>query len=106
MKTRYLVAMAVALSVSSAAFAADDAAAMFKQSNCTTCHAPDKKMVGPSLKAIALKYAGNAEAQALLEKKVRAGGGGVWGSMPMPRTAAAVSDEKIKAIVEWILSTK
>lgn len=106
MKVRYLVAMAAALCVSSAAFASDDGEALFKKNKCLTCHKLEDKSVGPNVKAIAVKYAGSADAQATLEKKARAGGGGVWGKTPMPRTPAAVSDEEIKTMVEWMLSHK
>ena len=106
MKISYLVAMAVALSVSAAAFAADDGEALFKKNKCSVCHKLEDKTVGPTLKAIAAKYADDKEAQATLEKKVRTGGVGVWGKMPMPRTPAAVSDEEIKTMVEWMLSHK
>ena len=106
MKIRYYVAMIAALSVSAAAFAAGSGEALFKQSNCIACHATDKKAVGPSLKDVALKHAGNKEAQAKLEKKVRSGGSGVFGPMPMPATPKTVSDADIKTMVTWILSLK
>lgn len=106
MKVRYLVAVAAALTFSATAFAADDGAALFKKSNCTTCHAAAKKVVGPALKDVAAKYAGNADAQAKLEAKVRKGGSGSFGSMAMPATSKNVSDESIKTIVTWILSQK
>lgn len=104
MKYRYLIAMTAALAVASAAFAADDGEALFNKSKCAACHKLDNKTVGPTLKGIAAKYAGNTEAPAALEKKVRAGGVGVWGSMPMPRTPASVTDEEIKTIVAWMLA--
>jgi cytochrome c len=106
MKTRYLIAMIAALFVSATAFAADDGEALFTKNKCSSCHKPDSKAVGPSLKDIAAKYAGNKEAQATLEKKVRTGGGGVWGSMPMPKTPAAASDADISTMVAWVLSHK
>lgn len=106
MKIRYLIAMTAALSVSATAFAADDGEALFKSSNCTACHTVAKKSVGPSLKDVAAKYKDDKEAQAKLEKKVRGGGGGSFGSMPMPATPKSVSDESIKTIVTWILGQK
>jgi cytochrome c len=106
MKTRYLITMIAALSVSASAFAADDAEALFTKNKCNSCHKPDSKAVGPTLKDIAAKYAADKEAPAKLEKKVRAGGAGAWGTMPMPRTPAAVSDADIKAMVAWVLSHK
>ena len=104
MKVRYLIAMTAALAVTSVAFAADDGEALLNKSKCASCHKLDAKTVGPSIKAIAAKYAGNKDAQATLEKKVRAGGVGNWGTMPMPRTPAAVTDDEIKTIVSWMLA--
>ena len=106
MKVRYLIAMTAALSVSATAFAADDGEALFKKSSCVSCHTLDKKSVGPALKDISAKYAGDKTAQAKLETKVRNGGSGSFGSMPMPPTAKSVSDENIKSMVAWVLSLK
>jgi len=105
MSTRYLVMLAIGLVVAGNALAGDGEA-LAKKSNCTTCHALDKKMVGPAFKDVAAKYKDNKDAQATLEKKVRNGGGGVWGKIPMPKTAASVGDEDIKSIVQWVLSVK
>jgi cytochrome c len=106
MKSRYLLAMIAALSVSATAFAADDGEALFTKNKCITCHKPDAKAVGPSLKAIAAKYAGNKDAQAMLEKKVRTGGAGSWGAIAMPKTPATASDGDISTMVTWVLSHK
>jgi cytochrome c len=106
MKTRLLIAMIAAMSVPAAALAADEGEAMFNKNKCSSCHKLDSKAVGPALKDIAAKYAGDKEAAAKLEKKVRAGGAGAWGTMPMPRTPASVSDGEIKAMVGWVLSHK
>ena len=106
MKVHYLIALSAALSVSTAALAADNGEALFKKHNCTVCHSVDKRVVGPAFKSVAEKYRGDSEAQAKLEKKIRSGGSGVWGSMPMPPVAKAVSDEDIKTIVQWVLSLK
>lgn len=105
MKVRYLVAMTVALSFSACAFA-DEGEALFKKSGCSVCHAVDKKVVGPAFKEVAAKYAGDATAQATLEKKVRSGGAGSWGKIPMPPAAKSLSDETIKTLVTWVLSRK
>ena len=106
-KTRYLVTMIAALSVSATAFAAGDGEALFNKSKCNTCHKPDAKSVGPSLKAISAKYAEDKDAPAKMEAKVRAGGAGVWGTVAMPKIpASTVSDEDVKVIVAWMLSHK
>jgi len=106
MNVRYLIAIAVSLSVSATAYAAADGEALFKQSNCGMCHAAASASLGPSLKDIAAKYAKVAGAQAKLAAKVRNGGKGSFGPMPMPATPKSVSDESIKTIVQWILSQK
>ncbi len=79
--------------------------ALAKAKNCMSCHAIDKKVVGPSYKDVAKKYAGNAGAAATLEAKVKKGGSGVWGTVPMPPNPA-VSDADIKKLVAWVLATK
>ena len=72
--------------------------------NCMACHAIDKKVVGPAYKEIAKKYAGEPSALGKLEHKVKAGGSGVWGAIPMPPNN--VPDADIKTLVEWVLSLK
>ena len=84
--------------------AAPDAAPLAAKYNCLACHAADKKLVGPSYKEIAAKYAGDSGAPAKLEQKVKNGGSGVWGAIPMPPNN--VPDADLKALVEWILATK
>jgi len=88
-----------------AANAAPDAAKakqLAQKYNCLACHAEDKKLVGPAYKEIAKKYKGDAGAAKKLEAKVKAGGGGVWGTIPMPPNN--VPEAEINTIVEWILS--
>jgi cytochrome c len=77
--------------------------AMAKKYNCTACHAVDKKVVGPAYQDVAKKYKGQAGAEAKLIEKVKKGGSGVWGPVPMPPNTA-VPDGDIKKLVEWILS--
>ena len=76
-----------------------------KKHACLACHATDKAGVGPSYKDIAKKYAGNAAAAKTLEGKVKGGGVGVWGKIPMPPNDK-VPDADITALVKWILSLK
>jgi len=76
--------------------------ALAKKHNCLTCHVIDKKSVGPSYKEIAQKYKGQNVA-AKLEEKVKKGGQGVWGQIPMPPNAT-VPDADIKKLVAWILA--
>lgn len=84
---------------------AEDGEALAKKSGCSTCHAMAKKTVGPAIKDIAAKYAGQADAAAKLEAKVLNGGSGSFGSMPMP-AQKNLSAENAKALVSWMLSVK
>jgi cytochrome c len=81
-----------------------DASALAAKYNCQACHAPDNKIVGPSYKEVAAKYAGDAGALVTLQKKVKDGGSGVWGQTPMPPNN--VPDADLKALVTWILASK
>jgi cytochrome c len=67
---------------------------------CTTCHGIDRKIVGPSFADIAKKYPGRADAAAYLAGKIKAGGSGVWGSIPMP--AQALPEADARAIARWL----
>jgi cytochrome c len=75
--------------------------ALAKQHNCTACHAVDKKVVGPAYKDVAAKYKGQ-DVAAKLEEKVKKGGVGVWGPIPMPPNAA-VPEADVKKLVAWVL---
>jgi len=92
------------LSAPAVGVAATDATALAAKYNCTACHTADKKLVGPSYKEVAAKYAGDAGAAAKLQQKVKNGGSGVWGAIPMPPNN--VPDADLKALVDWILATK
>lgn len=108
MKATWLgMAAAAAVLVSGYANAADEAAmkALAQKSACMSCHGMDKKIVGPGYKEVAAKYKGDKGAEAKLAAKVKAGGKGVWGEIPMPPNAA-VSDADAKALVNWILTRK
>lgn len=78
--------------------------ALAKQNGCFTCHTVDKKLIGPAYKDVAAKYKGDKSAEAKLIEKVKKGGSGVWGQMPMPPNSPQVKDEDIKTIVLWVLS--
>jgi len=99
---RALFALVAAVSVTAPAFA-DQALATSK--NCMACHAADKKLVGPSFKDIAKKYAGDKSAADKLAAKVIKGGAGVWGPVPMPANPQ-VNDAEAHKLVAWILATK
>ena len=99
---RSLITLAMTLAVAAPAFA-DQALATSK--NCMACHSVDKKLVGPSFKDIAAKFAGQAGAADKLAGKVVKGGSGVWGPVPMPANAQ-VNDADAKKLVDWILAQK
>jgi len=84
---------------------ANDGQALATKNACLACHQIDKKLVGPALKDIAAKYKGDKTAEAKLVKKVKEGGKGVWGDIPMPPNPQ-VSDADIKTIVQWMLTLK
>ena len=93
---------AIAASLAMPAFASLELA---QKNACTACHAVDKKLIGPSYKDVAAKYKGNAKAEAILVEKVKKGGVGNWGQIPMPANAN-LKDEDAKTLVKWILATK
>ena len=105
MKKQGFMLAALAAALSAAPALAADELALAQKSACTACHAVDKKIVGPAYKDVAAKYKGNAKAQAMLEEKVKKGGVGVWGQVPMPPNSS-VKDEDIKKLVAWVLSLK
>ena len=99
---RSLITLALTLSVAAPAMA-DLALATSK--NCMACHAVDKKLVGPSYKDVATKYAGQKDAVDKLAAKIIKGGSGVWGPVPMPANAQ-VNEADAKKLVDWIMSLK
>ena len=103
MNKRLLIALAAALAAGGAW--ADPEAAMTK-AGCTACHAKDKKLVGPSFKEIAAKYKGQPDVVAKLMDKVRKGGSGSFGPVPMAPTGAdKIADADLKAAIELILKS-
>jgi cytochrome c len=100
---KILIATAVGLSLASgAALASADLA---KAKNCMACHANDKKLVGPSYKDVAAKYASDKDAAAKLAKKIREGGVGAWGQIPMPANPQ-VSEAEALTLARWVLTIK
>jgi cytochrome c len=95
-----IAALVTGFSVSTPALA-DLALATAK--NCMACHAIEKKLVGPSYKDIAAKYAGQADAVDRLASKVVKGGSGAWGPVPMPANAQ-INDADAKKLVAWIMA--
>lgn len=102
MKMFVAAAVAAGLLSSAPAFADE---ALAKSKNCLACHTVDKKLIGPSYKDVAAKFAGDPNAPAELATRIQKGSVGVWGQMPMPPNPQ-VNDEEAKKLVEWILSLK
>lgn len=105
MKTLMTTAASAALLLMSGMASAADGQALAQKNACMSCHSVDKKIVGPAFKDVAKKYAGNKAAQAKLAAKVKAGGKGVWGEIPMPPNPQ-VSPADTNTIVAWILTLK
>jgi cytochrome c551/c552 len=97
----------LALGAGSASAAFDDAKAadVMKAGGCSTCHAVDKKLIGPGYSEVSQKHKGDADAVAKLEKSVRSGSKDQYGKIPMPPTPASkVSDADLHDLLTWILS--
>ena len=88
--------------VSSPAWADND---LLMKNNCLACHNVNQTVVGPAFKAVANKYRGQADAADKLAKKIRAGGSGVWGAMPMP-AHPQISESDAKKLATYILNIK
>lgn len=106
MKSTLLATLAcsVALAWAPSASAQANAEAAMTKAGCMACHNKDKKVIGPSFKEIAKKHKGNPNDVATLTEKVRKGGSGVYGPVPMsPNPPDKISDADLKASVEYIL---
>lgn len=99
------IALAAAGLVASNVALAQSAEDLIKKNGCAACHSNDKKIVGPAYVEVAAKYKGDAGAAAKLMDKVKKGGQGVWGPVPMPPNPS-VSDADLKTIVTYILALK
>lgn len=107
MKRQVTLLAASLLAAGSAGAALDttSAEAMMKKDGCAACHSIDKKLIGPPYVEVATKYKGDKDAVAKLTDKVKKGGVGVWGQIPMPPNAQ-VPEADIKDLVTWILTLK
>jgi cytochrome c len=98
-----LIVATISLSLASGAAMAN--ADLAKAKNCLACHAVDKKVVGPAYKDIAAKYASDKDAAGKLAKKIREGGVGVWGQIPMPANPQ-VNEAEAQTLARWVLTAK
>jgi cytochrome c len=78
---------------------------LLQKNNCLACHNATQTVVGPSFKDVANKYRGQADAADKLARKIRLGGSGVWGAMPMP-AHPQISDADAKKLAVYVLNTK
>ena len=79
-----------------------------QKKSCMACHATDKKLVGPSYKQVAAKYAGQKDAVAQVAERIQKGsvpGKGNWGAIPMPANPQVSADEA-RQLATWVLSVK
>ncbi|WP_415033891.1 c-type cytochrome [Azonexus sp.] len=102
MKAAYIAIMAAAGVIVAGQAQADEALA--KAKNCMTCHATDKKLVGPAYKEVAAKYKADKNAVATLAAKIKAGGKGNWGQIPMPPNN--VTEDEAKKLAAWVMAIK
>jgi len=102
---KFALVLATLFAACAAAPSAYANAELAQKKNCMACHAVDKKLVGPSYKDVAAKYAKDKDAAAKLADKIIKGGAGVWGPVPMPANTQ-VSAAEAKQLATWVLSTK
>jgi cytochrome c len=101
--TAFVLAAGLLAAVSLPANNITEGEALAKKSDCFACHQPTRKVVGPAYVDVAKKYKGQPGAVAALVKKVKAGGSGVWGNVPMT-PHPTLSDADVTKMVEWILA--
>jgi len=99
---KLLIAAALTVATTSAMA---DTLALAKSNACLACHAMDRKVLGPAFKDVAVKYAGRKDAVEYLTAKIKSGGAGVWGAIPMP-AQTRLSDAQAKELAQWILEAK
>lgn len=100
-----VLSMSVATYAAPAASASQDFGKISDKGQvCLACHSVDKKIVGPAFKDVREKYAKDPKAVETLSKKVKQGGSGVWGQVPMP--ANALTDKEATELVKWVLGKK
>jgi cytochrome c len=100
----FVILGASGMSAAQAATSDADAAKLMAKYNCQACHTVDQKLVGPAFREVARKYSGDATAEKNLEGKVKTGGTGVWGQVPMPPNNVPAPD--LTMLVQWIVALK
>lgn len=105
MPLKHIVLAVSVLVVSAGAQALDAAAAkaLATKSACLACHAADKKLVGPAYKDVAAKHKGKADAVAVVAARIKSGGSGMYGPVPMP-AQPNLKDDELKLLAAWVLA--
>ena len=105
MDFKQVVLAASALLITAGAYAVDAAAAkaLASKNACLACHAADKKLVGPSYKDVAAKHKGQADAEAKVVARIKSGGSGIYGPVPMP-PQPNLKDDELKLLAAWVLA--
>ncbi|WP_234263651.1 c-type cytochrome [Hydrogenophaga sp. NFH-34] len=105
MNTKSLAALLALLGAAASAHAVDAVAAkaLASKSACLACHAADKKLVGPSYKEVMAKHQGQADAVAKVAARIKSGGSGMYGPVPMP-PQPNLKDDELKLLAEWVLA--
>lgn len=104
MKQGRNLVLGVAIVAATLASPAHASLELIKKARCVSCHAVDQKRVGPAYRDVAEKYRGQTDAAAHLFEKVRHGGTGNWGQIPMPPNGDdKISDADLKSVIKWIL---
>jgi cytochrome c len=102
MRAPLFLLLAVGVLHASSAFASAELA---RDKVCMGCHAVDRKLIGPSFKDVAARYAGQADAVAKLSERIVKGGAGAWGAVPMPANPR-IKPEEARQLASWVLSFK
>ncbi len=102
---RKFVSLSIAVGLMTSAGSAFADPDMLKKHNCVACHHNERKMIGPAYKDVAAKYSADSGAAAKLAKKIKAGGAGAWGEMPMP-PHPQLSDADALALAKYVLTIK
>lgn len=103
---KFRCALGIALGLASVVPASGQASQdLLKKARCNACHAVDSKRVGPALRDVAERYKGQPDTAQVLFAKVRQGGSGNWGTVPMmPNDESKIGDDDLKALIAWILA--
>jgi cytochrome c len=98
-------AQAASAQAAAAQAQADPVIQLLNRNACLGCHAVEKPVVGPAFREVATRYKSDPAAATRLAKKLKEGGQGAWGQVPMPPNPG-LTDADAKLIVEWVLTRK